>query len=132
MLTKLFPYSILLVGVMALSAHPPVRNQAEGEWLVAEGSSKITLAPCGDKFCGKITWLKNTPAPGSGPGLGTLILKDFTITDERTLEKGQIYDLPHNKWYKGRLQVGDDGRLEVRGWLGIPALGKSVYWTKVK
>lgn len=131
MLIKLFPYTIWLSSLLLVANSPSKTHSAEGEWFTAGNESKITVAPCGDKFCGKITWLKN-PAAAQRAGIGTLIIKDFEITDERTLENGKIHDPRNGKWYSGRLKVGDDGRLEVRGWLGMPALGRSVYWNRAK
>lgn len=54
MLTKLFPYAVLIGGLLLLSMNPPSKHAAEGNWLVSEGDSKIAIAPCGDKFCGTI------------------------------------------------------------------------------
>jgi uncharacterized protein (DUF2147 family) len=117
--------------IISLTSSSNKKHPVEGEWYTAEESSKITVSPCGDKFCGKITWLKN-PAAAKKAGVGTVILKVFTVIDDNSMENGQIHDPRNDKWYKGRLKVGQDGKLEVRGWLGIPSFGKSVYWTRAK
>lgn len=126
MLTKLFSYGVLLL----ISTHPPKTHPITGDWYTAGNESKITVAPCGTKYCGTISWLKNPAAAPKNSGVGTLIIKDFDVIDSNTMEKGKIHDPRNGKWYSGRLQIGDDGRLEVRGWLGMPALGKTVYWTR--
>jgi uncharacterized protein (DUF2147 family) len=127
---NIISFVFFLSTTLLFSMHPRATHSVEGTWLTAEGTSKITVAPCGSKFCGKLTWLKNPEkAPQTGK-LGAVIFKDFEIADNNTLEEGKIYDPRNEKWYSGRLKVGSDGKLEVRGWLGVPALGKSVYWTR--
>ncbi|UHG94718.1 DUF2147 domain-containing protein [Spirosoma oryzicola] len=130
MISNLSLHKNIVMGFMLFAAHPPKTHPVTGEWYTAGKESKITIAPCGDKFCGKITWLKNPATATKESGIGTQIIKDFEIVDDMTLEKGKIHDLRNDKWYNGRLKVGSDGKLEVRGWLGLPALGKSIYWTR--
>jgi uncharacterized protein (DUF2147 family) len=132
MLTKLYPYVILLGGFLFAAMHPTKTHPVAGEWATDGNKSKITIAPCGDKFCGTITWLKDPGTVAKNAGVGTRIIKDFKVVDSNTMENGKILDPRSDKWYSGRLKVGNDGRLEVRGWLGMPALGKSVYWTRAK
>ena len=105
------------------------KHAVEGVWLVAEGNSKIFIAACDGKFCGRIQWKKDGNNNGK---IGTMILKDFSATDEKTLDGGKIFDPGKGKWYNGRLRIDKDGKLEVRGWVGMPAMGKSVYWTRSK
>lgn len=76
--------------------------------------------------------MKTPPANGKDGGVGTIVLRDFTITDDHTLENGRVFDPNGKKWYKGRIKVGEDDKLEMRAWHGMPALGKSVYWTRAK
>ncbi len=130
MLTKLFPYGILFGGLLLIATHPPKAHPATGDWYTAGNESKITVAPCGTKYCGTISWLKNPGAAAKNAGVGTVIIKDFEIVDGSTMENGKIHDPRNDKWYSGRLKARDNGRLEVRGWLGMPALGKSVYWSR--
>jgi uncharacterized protein (DUF2147 family) len=130
MLTKLSSYIILLSSFSLLATYPSKTHPAEGDWFTDGAKSKITIAPCGNKFCGKITWIKNPAVVPKNSGVGTVIIKDFEVIDEHTLENGKIHDPRNDKWYSGRLKVGSDGRLEVRGWLGMPAFGKSVYWNR--
>ncbi len=35
-----------------------------------------------------------------------------------------------DKTYTIRLRVDPDGRLRMRGYIGIPLLGQTVYWTR--
>jgi len=98
------------------------------------------------KFEGKIIWLKNPNNPDGSPKYDlknpnaelrkvrsdqVVLLKKF-IYDEKNKEwiNGEIYDPEEGKTYKCKLKFESDTKLKVRGYIGVPALGKSMYWTK--
>lgn len=45
---------------------------------------------------------------------------------------GKIYDPVNGKIYKVEVSFKDDTTLKLRGYIGIPTIGRTVYWTKVK
>jgi len=98
------------------------------------------------KYEGKIVWLKKPNNPDGTPKYDlknpnpelrkvksdqVVLLKKFTY-DEKNKEwiGGEIYDPEEGKTYKCRLKFESPTKLKVRGYVGIPALGKSMYWTK--
>ncbi|WP_082489255.1 DUF2147 domain-containing protein [Dyadobacter sp. Leaf189] len=131
MMRTRFLYSlIILSSTVFMSMNPRAKHITEGSWYPGRTTSKVTIAPCGNKFCGTITWIKDPSKAIKNGEVGAVIFKDFTVTDQHTLEGGKIYDPRNDKWYSGRLKVGSDGRLEVRGWVGMPTFGKSMHWTR--
>ena len=65
------------------------------------------------------------------PVLGLEILWGFRYAGKGEWKKGRLYDPERGKSYKGILKLGDDGHLKLRGYVGIPAIGKSSEWTRV-
>ncbi len=54
-------------------------------------------------------------------------------SDDNTWDGGTILDAVEGKVYKVRLQPSDGGKkLEVRGYVGIPALGRTQTWIRVE
>lgn len=110
------------------------------------------------RYYGRITWLKepryaeddaeggkarhdrNNPeeARQNDPILGLVILKAFVYNPgEGTWDEGTLYDPKVGKAYSGTISLVSDPeaeqghRLELRGYIGIPALGRTTVWTRV-
>lgn len=126
---KVAVYSCFLVALQFATLGSSSHHDIEGKWITEGGNSHIKIEPCGNKFCGKIVWMKKSDS-GSEKFVGTQILKDFVVKDATTLEEGKILDPRSGKWYSAKLKNDGKNKLEVRAWLGLPALGKSVYWTR--
>ena len=111
-----------------------------GTWLVPKGDAKVTIAKCGDKICGKVTWLKTPedldtknpdPAKRKNKILGMNMLWGFTFKDNEWVG-GQIYDPDSGDTYKCKMWLKSDDKLNVRGFVGVPLFGRSEIWTRVK
>ena len=59
----------------------------------------------------------------SRPLLGLDLLVGYAWTGERW--EGEIYDPESGNTYKSRMEVDDDGRLSMRGYLGVPMFGRT-------
>lgn len=44
---------------------------------------------------------------------------------------GEIYDPVHGKYYKSKMWFEKENVLRVRGYIGVPALGRTMTWKKV-
>lgn len=121
-------------------------QDATGWWLDATGKAGILIAPCGSgQLCGNIEWLR-TPLDAQGkpktdihnpdeslrPRLlcGLQILGNFTQDDDGSWKGGWIYDPSTGKTYKSIMHVAADGTLRVRGYIGIPMIGRSEIMTR--
>ena len=133
--------TVTWAGGAARAADPA----AVGLWVVQDGKAAVAIAPCGDKLCGAITWLK-TPLNDQGKPktdihnsdkalqarllCGLQMLSGFAADGDNAWSGGQIYDAEHGDLYSSNMRVQDDGTLKVRGYIGFSLLGKSQVWTR--
>lgn len=69
------------------------------------------------------------------PILGMTILRNMrhSADDPELWEGGDILDPNNGKVYKARLKLIDGGaRLDVRGYIGLPLLGRTQTWIRVE
>lgn len=115
-----------------------------GIWMTDEGKAKIEIYKEGDKYSGKIVWLKE---PRNEQGvlkldkensdktlrsrqiLGINLVSGFTFDGDDRWEGGDIYDPENGKTYSSYMKL-KRGKLEVRGYVGISMFGRTVVWTK--
>ena len=57
------------------------------------------------------------------PLLGLDLLVGYAWTGQRW--EGEIYDPESGNTYKSRMEVDEDGRLSMRGYLGVPMFGRT-------
>lgn len=115
-----------------------------GVWFNQEKSAKIQIFKVGEKYDGKIIWLKEPMRDGepkldrenededlrSRPIIGLEILKDFEFDDDEW-EDGTIYDPKNGETYSCYITKEGD-KLNVRGYLGIALIGRTSIWTKAE
>jgi uncharacterized protein (DUF2147 family) len=142
---------MLVVSCLALMALPVFANKDSeailGVWYNTEKSAKIEIYKCGDKFCGKIIWLKE-PHDASGkpkvdkenpdealksrPVMGMNLLSNFEYSGDNEWEEGEIYDPENGKTYSCIMSLEDSGELKVRGYIGFSLMGRTVVWTRAE
>jgi uncharacterized protein (DUF2147 family) len=123
-----------------------------GVWNNEEKDARIEVLKCGDTYCGKIIWLKepNYPAgstegtPGTPwldnhnpdrarrarPILGLQIVRDFVFVRDSLWKGGTVYDPKNGKAYSGKIVLVSPEQLDLRGYIGIPLLGRTTTWTR--
>lgn len=148
-----FPiFSMLLVWMLAL-ASPALAQTAEadlviGNWLVQDKKAKVQIYKKGDRYFGKIVWLKEPDdeqgnpkvdkenpeeKQRSRPILGMVMLRDFEYDEDLVWEDGDIYDPKNGKTYSCKMTLSEDGRsLDVRGYIGISLIGRTQTWTRTE
>jgi len=146
---------IALIGMMVfpmmqMNAQEVVAKDVLGKWLNEDKDAHIEIFMKGDKYFGKLVWIKdpidpdtgkpkldkNNPDPAlqSRPSLGLELLTNFVFDDDEW-EDGEIYDPKSGKTYSCYMEFPDDDnldRLKIRGYVGVSLLGKTTYWTRVK
>ncbi len=121
-------------------------DDPSGWWIDESGRAGILIAPCGDRLCGTIEWLKEPldpvtrqpkldrnnadPAAQTHPICGLKMLWDFSGDDPGEWSGGRIYDPESGNTYKSHIALKPDGTLKVRGYIGIPLIGRSQIWTR--
>lgn len=116
-----------------------------GIWLTpGENAAKIEIYKVGEKFYGKIVWMKNPNINGKPkldinnpnsskritPRLGLEIMKGFTFNGSDEWKGGNIYDPESGKTYSGYMYLKDRNTLKLRGYVGFSFLGRTETWTR--
>ncbi len=144
------PVMLLLCGALAFLPGAARAQGASplGVWATAGGKSHIQVYRCGSFLCGKIVWLKqpngkdgkpardrHNPDPGkrSQPIVGLRIISGLKPGASATEWKdGTVYDPENGKSYGVQITLSGAGKLAVRGYEGLPMLGETKTWTRVK
>ena len=139
----------ILILLLVFFCHSVWAQKADailGTWANANGQDHILIYKRGDKFFGKLDWIKfpndengkpktdkNNPDPAlrSRPDLGLELLKDFIFDGDNVYSGGTIYDPKNGKTYNCKMTL-EGNRLTIRGYIGISLFGRSVTWTRVK
>jgi uncharacterized protein (DUF2147 family) len=112
---------------LAASSGPARAADAVGEWLVADKTARIGIAPCaenrGEALCGSIVWTKSPPgldeknpdpAQRTKSVLGLRVLKTMKPAGANRWE-GEIYNAKDGRTYKASMSLeGEDG-LKIEG-----------------
>lgn len=129
----------------ALAQQMSASQGVMGWWLDQTGKAGILISQCGSKLCGKIEWLKKPLNENGTPVLDIhndnaalrsrkvcdlTMLGNFTTDGHNAWHGGWIYDPASGNTYKSVMHLGADGRLHVRGYIGIPLFGRSEIWTR--
>ena len=141
---------ILLAVASCLAAN----NDIVGVWYNQARDAKIDIAQCGEKYCGKIVWLKepsyppgskdgtpgtpkldhNNPDPSlkKTPVMGLEIVRDFQFSGDNLWKDGKIYDPKSGKTYSAKITLVSPTQLNLRGFVGVSLFGRTETWTKTE
>jgi uncharacterized protein (DUF2147 family) len=106
-----------------------------GKWLTASGHGVIEIVRCENAVCGSIVGIDRTPnepIPTDVAGksqCGLTIIRDVAQAANDTW-RGKITDPRDGATYHAILWVDNEGRLNLRGYLGIPLLGSTQVWSR--
>ncbi|MFM8736362.1 MAG: DUF2147 domain-containing protein [Betaproteobacteria bacterium] len=145
---------ILTVALSGLAAALPGMAAAQqtpvGLWKSIDDETKtekslVRITEAGGTLTGKIEKLmdptkqdakcdKCSDARKDQPVLGMTIITGVRAGSDQTLwEGGEILDPNNGKAYKVRIKPIDGGKkLEVRGYIGAPLLGRTQTWIRVE
>lgn len=143
---RFFITLFLVTGIASGLAQKFSADALLGTWLTGSQKAAVTVYKTGDKYFGKISWLKN-PNDENGkakvdknnqddkkktaPLMGLNLLKDFVFDGETKWEKGTIYDPENGKTYSCKITMVDNDKLDVRGFVGISMLGRTQVWIRI-
>ncbi len=145
MLKRILSSSVMMVVAVWVSATFAGPVDITGTWVTIddednEPASHVEIRMENDTVRGTIVHLIKEPDATCDdcegelkgkPALGMEIIRDM-LWDEKDgrYEGGRILDPGNGKWYRCFLKLLPDGRLEVRGFIGIALLGRSQYWVR--
>ena len=136
----------LLVGTFALFPKG-LTGQDEptphGHWLTEDENAVVEFYDCEDELCGWLVWLEeggeefdleNPDEDLRDRPLCELVMvwaleRDPDRPDE--WRGGHIYAPDDGRTYNARIRVEGEDRMELRGYVGRPLLGRSQIWTRV-
>jgi len=137
---------LLLITAISFTGFAQNKDAIVGTWVNATGEAHVNIYKKGEKYFGKIDWLK-APKDEKGkpktdyknpdeslrsrPILGMEMLKDFVYDDGKWTD-GKIYDPKSGKTYSCNMNIKDNGQLNMRGYIGISLIGRSETWKRVK
>ncbi len=149
MLFVVFSIVMLFANALAYAAGP---DDILGVWLNQEKDAKIEIFKCGEKYCGKVVWLKdpnypegskdgipgtpkldhNNPNPElkKAPVIGLQIVHDFAFAGDNRWKGGKVYDPKNGKTYSGKMTLVSPNELHLRGFIGISLIGRTAVWTR--
>jgi uncharacterized protein (DUF2147 family) len=121
--------------------------EPEGLWYAEGGAATVRVEACGEGLCGRVESLRS-PFDENGCALRDVQNADLQLR-ERPIEGleifrglrpapgeanvwagGTIYDPTSGRTYRCRLTVDGD-RLYLRGYVGLPVLGRTATWIRV-
>ncbi|MEM6265135.1 MAG: DUF2147 domain-containing protein [Bacteroidota bacterium] len=119
-----------------------------GVWAPSNGRALVKIQNIAGKYYGRIVKLKEPIDPETGkpkldknnpdesmrstPLLGFRMLKDFTYAGKDEWTEGTIYDPQSGSLYSCTIKMKKDGSLDIRGYIGVKALGRTDVWKRVK
>ncbi len=139
------PFLMLLFVAVSVSALAQSKDAILGKWLNPSGEGQIEIYKKGDKYYGKLAWLKEPNLNGKpkldakNPDaalqkralLNLEILKNFVYDDGKWTD-GTIYDPKKGKTYSCNMSLDGNDVLKVRGYIGISLIGRSETFRRVK
>jgi uncharacterized protein (DUF2147 family) len=118
-----------------------------GLWQTGSGKGRVQITKYGNKFSGKIVWLRDPNDAKGNPKLdsknpdvnrqknttiGITNLLGFTYEGNSEYDNGTVYDPENGKTYKCIMTLENINSLNVRGYIGFSFIGRTDVWTRVK
>jgi uncharacterized protein (DUF2147 family) len=126
---------LALLIVFLLGAADATDPVLLGKWLTESGHGVIEIVRCETAICGSIVGIDRTPdepMPTDVAGrsqCGLTIISGVTQADNDAWY-GKIVDPRDGAAYHAKLWVDSEGRLNLRGYIGISLLGSTQVWSR--
>lgn len=117
-------------------------SRVEGLWLTGDGDGYVRIQIIDDELSGVIAGStrddddrefdeKNPDPAFRGRTLfGLELFEGFRFDGNDRWRDGKIYDPNSGKTYRCYIRIIDKDTLKVRGYIGLPALGRTETWTR--
>ncbi len=140
--------STLVLFLLTTAFSKPTDNPDSlvGVWKTGEGTAMVRIYKNGEKYQGKIVWLKEPNDPETGkpkqdknhpdevnrtrPILGMINIWGFSFKEKDLWEDGNIYDPKNGSTYSCTIKMINPNTLEVRGYIGVSIIGRTDTWTR--
>ena len=144
--------TFIILPFLSAVAQTEAADKIIGTYYVSDDTSdedckvRITKDKSGT-YSGRIIWVKNPyfkdgtpkkvimnpdPAKRNTPGDQIPLVFHFRYdAKKKQWVDGEIYDPVHGKTYKCKMWFESENVLRVRGYIGVPALGRTMTWKKL-
>lgn len=137
-------FAVLSVSVFAAPAIARA-DTPEGRWLTEAKDGVVEVYRCGEALCGRLVWFRMRSLHDNPQALdvhnptaelrsrslcGLVILSGFRPDGRDHWADGSAYDPDSGHTYSGEMSMKPDGRLSLRGYIGISLFGRSEEWTR--
>lgn len=138
--------SVYIISIFLITTFIHVDAQVTGMWKTvgdADGTEKsiVEIYEKEGKYFGKVVKLlpaaKHTTCencPGdlkNRPITGMVVLKDLKKTSNGA-RHGKAIDPSNGKTYNCFIELENPDKLKLRGYIGVPSIGRTQYWYRVK
>jgi uncharacterized protein (DUF2147 family) len=137
------------ICLLAFSSFTPIPNNSDaivGVWKTGEGTAMVRIYKNGEKYQGKIVWLKEPNDPETGkpkvdknhpdqatrtrPILGLINVWGFIFKEDNLWDDGNIYDPKNGNTYSCTIRMENANTISVRGYIGVSLIGRTDTWTR--
>lgn len=137
------------IAFSLFSSFTPIPNNADaiiGVWKTGEGTAMVRIYKNGEKYQGKIVWLKEPNDPATGkpkvdknhpdeatrtrPILGLINVWGFVFKEDNLWDDGNIYDPKNGNTYSCTIRMENPNTISVRGYIGVSLIGRTDTWTR--
>ena len=138
--------SLIIASTVGLSQTTEA-DRLLGVWEPSNGKARVKIEKIGEKYYGKIVWLKEPNDPETGlpktdknnPDAtlqkvslkGYRMLKDFVYKGNDEWADGTIYDALNGSTYSCVIKMSNENTLNIRGYIGVSALGRTDVWKRL-
>ena len=144
---KSFLFTIFLISIIFSISFCQNKDDILGTWVSQHGSGKVQFYKQGEKYFGKLVWIKNAENSEGKPQLdvynpskelqckpllGLEIFKDLDYKSDGTWTDGTVYDPKSGKTYDCKVSMVSDTKLDIRGFKGVSFVGKTVSWSRAE
>lgn len=134
-----------LVLTFLIASASADEDQIVGTWLSGDGDGWIEITRHDDSINGRIAGSPNDNPERSrvddkNPDaslrdrelIGLNLFSGFRFDGDDRWVDGRIYDPNRGKTYRCIITVIDDDTLKMRGYIGVPLIGRTEIWTRKK
>mgnify|MGYP000290580498 CR=1 FL=1 len=143
---KFLSFLIFAISCTFFSSKADNPDALIGVWKTGEGNAMVRIYKNGDKYQGKVVWLKEPVDPETGkpkqdknhpdeanrtrPVLGLVNIWGFSFKENNLWDDGNIYDPKNGSTYSCTIKMINPNTLEVRGYIGVSIIGRTDIWTR--
>jgi uncharacterized protein (DUF2147 family) len=138
----------LIIGLATVSlARTAGAASPVGVWYAEGGAARVEIDICAAVLCGRVVWLRSPfdengcdqhdahnpdPALRDRPIMGLEVLTGLQSSSDGELwSGGTIYDPTSGRTYRCTARLEGPDRLHIRGFIGVPLLGRTTTWIRV-